>query len=119
MSETPSGTERTVSRRTRKIEAQRVDRRDAGAWVRLAKSTVDARAGLIPSEEIDADPPPDGLTCRELLGWHAGLPVFLSAERFVESFGTPKVSPWQRRSPTVVKVVKRLQHRADRSRRAR
>jgi hypothetical protein len=44
-------------------------------WVRLPASVVEARAGLIPSEETDANPPPEGLTVKQLLRWHKGLPV--------------------------------------------
>jgi hypothetical protein len=47
-----------------------------GAWLQLPKSVVEARAGLIPSCEIDAIPPPEPLTATELTAWHAGLPVF-------------------------------------------
>ena len=46
-------------------------------WVRLPKSVVKARAGLIPSYETDANPPPEDLTADELLAWHRGLPVEL------------------------------------------
>lgn len=44
-------------------------------WVRLPKSVVDARAGLIPSKETDGLLPPDCLTAAQLLAWHRGLPV--------------------------------------------
>ena len=46
-------------------------------WARLPKSVVEARAGLIPSEETDANAPPDELTAAELLRWHRGRPVLL------------------------------------------
>lgn len=47
-------------------------------WVRLQlpTSVVEARAGLIPSDENDALPPPIGLTVTELLAWYRGLPVW-------------------------------------------
>ncbi len=51
-----------------------------GVWVSLPKSIVQARAGLIPSEEIDASPPPDGLTAWEQLRWYRGLPVLRKAK---------------------------------------
>jgi len=44
-------------------------------WVRLPESVVEARAGIIPSDETDASPPPEGLTAKELLDWYSGLPV--------------------------------------------
>jgi hypothetical protein len=42
------------------------------SWVRLPKLVVHARAGLIPSEETDGNPPPDGLTVEGVLAWHRG-----------------------------------------------
>lgn len=47
-------------------------------WVRfqLSASVVEARAGLIPSEETDLSPPPEGLNVTEYLAWHSGLPVW-------------------------------------------
>ena len=48
-----------------------------GVQVRLPKSVVEARAGLIPSEETDAYPPPEGLTAVEELRWHGGFAVLL------------------------------------------
>lgn len=66
-----------------------------GVWVRLPKSVGEARAGLIPSEETDGNPPPDWLTGKELLAWHRGQPMFLSASRFVECLGSTKLSRWR------------------------
>ena len=51
-----------------------------GVRVRLPKSVVEARAGLIPSEETDAYPPPEGLTAAELLRWHRGFAVLLKTK---------------------------------------
>jgi hypothetical protein len=51
-----------------------------GVWVGLPRSVIQARAGLIPSEETDANPPPDGLTAGELLRWDRGLPVLLKTK---------------------------------------
>jgi hypothetical protein len=47
-------------------------------WVRfqLPASVVEARGGLIPSDETDGMPPPIGLTVTELLAWYTGLPVW-------------------------------------------
>jgi hypothetical protein len=53
----------------------KVESRRDGVWVQLPKSVVHARAGLIPSEATDANPPPNGLTVVELLRWHRGQPV--------------------------------------------
>ena len=47
----------------------------AVVWVRLPKAVVKARAGLMPSEEIDASPPPEGLTVAGLIRWYRGLPI--------------------------------------------
>gem|GEM_PF-6509633 len=44
---------------------------------RLPEPVVASRAGLIPSDEIDANPPPRGLTARQLLRWYRGLSVRL------------------------------------------
>jgi hypothetical protein len=55
-------------------------RRSDGNWVSLPKSIVQARAGLIPSEGIDASPPPEGLTAQEQLRWYRGLPVLQQAD---------------------------------------
>lgn len=41
--------------------------------VRLLGPITRARAGLIPSCETDANPPPDCLTARQLLRWYRGL----------------------------------------------
>jgi hypothetical protein len=49
-----------------------------GASIRLPESVVEARAGLIPSEETDTFPPPSWLTAKEWLAWHRGLPVSVS-----------------------------------------
>lgn len=76
-----------------------------GVWVRLPESVVEARAGLIPSDETDGNPPPDCLTSKELLAWHGGQPVFLSASRFVESLGTTKLSRWRQALPVIVKIA--------------
>jgi hypothetical protein len=51
-------------------------------WIHLPKSVVEARAGIIPSEATDANPPPDELTCEELLSWHRGLSVQLKTEEY-------------------------------------
>jgi hypothetical protein len=59
-------------RRARVIEAH-----SGRLWVRLPTSVVEARAGLIPSWETDANPPPEGLTSAELMRWHRGLLVEL------------------------------------------
>ena len=85
-----------------------------GVWVRLPKSIVEARAGLIPSEETDSNPPPDGLTGTELLAWHRGVPVFLSARRFVECLGTRKLSAWRQALPVIITVAP-VQRRGGRS----
>lgn len=69
---------RRIDRRPlKKTRTQRaiMDRFD-GAWLQLPKSVVEARAGVIPSCEIDAMAPPERLTATELIAWHAGLPVF-------------------------------------------
>lgn len=76
-----------------------------GVVVRLPESVVEARAGLIPSEKTDSNPPPDCLTSKELMAWHRGLPVFLSASRFVESLGTATLSPWRQALPVNVKIA--------------
>ena len=76
-----------------------------GVWVRLPEPVVEARAGLIPSKETDGNPPPDGLTSKELLAWHRGQPVFLSASRFVEFLGTAKPSTWRQALPIIVKIA--------------
>ena len=90
-------------RKTQPREA--VGSRPVGVWVRLPQTVVEARAGLIPSDETDGNPPPDGLTARELLAWHRGLPVFLSARRFVECLGTAKLSPWRSALPVVLQFA--------------
>ena len=56
---------------------RRVEERSRKLWVRLPKSVVEARAGLIPSLRFDANPPPEGITSEELTAWHRGLPVEL------------------------------------------
>lgn len=76
-----------------------------GVWIRLPKSVLEARAGLVPSEETDGNPPPDGLTGQELLAWHHGQPVFLSARRFVECLGTAKLSRWRQALPVVIDIA--------------
>jgi hypothetical protein len=47
-----------------------------GVWLQLPRLVVEARAGLIPSEETDGSPPPGGLTATEMLRWYRGRPVF-------------------------------------------
>lgn len=57
-------------------------------WVRLPESVVEARGGVIPSDETDSDPPPNGLAVTELLKWYQGLPVlFKSREGRVQLAG--------------------------------
>lgn len=77
-----------------------------GVWMRLPECVVEARAGLIPSEETDGNPPPDCLTYKELLAWHRGQPVFLRASRFVEWLGTAKLSRGQQEAPVIVKIAR-------------
>jgi len=62
---------------TRSVAASK--KRIGGFWVQLPKSVVKARAGLIPSDETDACPPPEGLATADLLAWYRGLPVFCNA----------------------------------------
>jgi len=61
----------------KKHTARRVEEGSDKLWVRLPKSVVEARAGLIPSFQTDANPPPDGLTAVEIIAWHRGLAVQL------------------------------------------
>ena len=75
-----------------------------GAWVQLPQSVVEARAGLIPSEKTDSTPPPEDLTSKEMLAWHQGLPVFLSAERFLAYLTTARFSAWRRSLPVFLDV---------------
>ena len=65
-----------------KRTARRVEDGSDKLWVRLPKSVVEARAGLIPSFETDANPPPDGLTGVELIAWHRGLAVQLKTSQY-------------------------------------
>lgn len=58
-----------------KVTGPVVEKRFGRTWVRLSTSVAAARAGLIPSCETDACPPPEGLTVKQLLRWHRGLPV--------------------------------------------
>lgn len=58
-----------------KRKARGVAKRSDKIWVHLPEPVVEARAGVIPSDETDASPPPEGLTAKELLAWHRGLPV--------------------------------------------
>jgi len=95
-----------AARRKRRPVIRRGDKcGSVGVWVRLPKSVVEARAGLVPSEELDVNPPPDGLTGKELLTWHRGQPVFLSARRFVECLGTAKLSRWRQALPFAVTIA--------------
>lgn len=87
--------------------------RSVGVWVRLPDSVVEARAGLIPSEETDGNPPPGGLTSKELLAWHRGLPVFLSAGQFLAYLRTARFSAWRRTLPVVLEIGP-AQYRGDR-----
>ena len=92
--------------RERKTQTRRgLTSQPIGVWVRLPKSVVNARAGLVPSEETDNNPPPDDLTSKELLAWHRGLPVFLSAERFLAYLGTARFSAWRRALPVAMNVA--------------
>ena len=61
----------------KKMSERGMKRWPDGVRARLPKSVVEARAGLIPSEEIDTYPPPDGLTAAELLRWYQGFAVLL------------------------------------------
>lgn len=61
-----------------------VEKCSDGVWVRLPESVVEARAGLIPSYETDANPPPEDLTSDELRAWHRGIPVPLRAKQLVQ-----------------------------------
>jgi hypothetical protein len=63
-----------------KRTARRVEERSNKLWVRLPNSIVQARVGLIPSCETDANPPPDGLTAEEIMAWHRGLSVELKTK---------------------------------------
>jgi hypothetical protein len=89
-----------------------------GVWFRLPASIVEARAGLIPSGETDGNPPPEGLTVRESQAWHRGLPVYLSASRFVKCLETAKLRAWRQAPPIILNVVP-TRSRAGRSRRTR
>jgi len=64
----------------KKRKARGVKKRSEKIWVHLPESVVEARVGLIPSDETDASPPPEGLTTKEFLAWHRGLPVPLGIE---------------------------------------
>lgn len=93
-------------KRERKPEIRREEKSSlVGVWVRLPASVVEARAGLVPSEETDGNPPPDDLTSKELSAWYRGRPVFLSAERFLAYLGTARFSAWRRAFPVVLSVA--------------
>lgn len=72
---------RRYSRRSAKVEVPVLDSatRSKLIWVSLAKDVVKARAGLIPSDQTDACPPPDGLSLAELRRWYRGLPVLVKS----------------------------------------
>lgn len=67
-----------MTRLVKKRMPRRTEECSNTIWVHLPKSVVEARAGLIPSEETDANPPPEGLKSEELIAWHRGLPVQLT-----------------------------------------
>lgn len=63
------------------MEGEHTPKNSRAIWVRLPKSAVNARAGLIPSKETDALPPPEDLTAAQLLAWHRGLPVLVDSRK--------------------------------------
>lgn len=60
----------------KKRPADATKKQISGFWAQLPKLIVEARAGLIPSDETDACPPPEHLAAADLLRWYRGLPVF-------------------------------------------